>query len=316
MALGKYEAAIKSLSKAQSLSLPDKEITDLSRQAKDLAIVANAAVKMVPKDNIVLRVMRYANSRTWVVLSAKVKVTRYSEYSVGTDVNDVHLTVLRGSPNRIRRAWQSRALGQPGDKYDEAQIEMLDVTGDGRPEVLLINSVLGADSLPTYLAVFRKQGTSLRKIFGGWSREPQTIEDLDGDGSREITIYYRIGWSLGVAGMPFWSDIHSFKKGAYQLANGDFPGQYNDLRREIRDSLKDSPGDFELLLYLGRIYEIQKQPYKALVYYRRALKSGYGELAEARSNGWGHLAARATSEISSTRQRIRAISRKRRADHY
>ncbi len=259
----------------------------------EYAAVSDAAIKRIPDANIIVRVLRLPSKDTpaWAVLSttgeAKYRrpIPSLRMVTCFTEISNIRVSIFRGRADCPELTWQSKVLGNPASDflYREVQLELMDLTNDGNPEVLVIESEMGKYGKDRVHAdVFSWREGVLKKILGVNSEYEILFRDIDGNGKYSVISSRRIGYGLPIWPVPKWIDIYSYKQGVYQLSNGDFPREYDSILKEIRHTQKKAPENAELLLYLGRIYEIQRKPASALMAYRRSLVPGYKHLAKAK----------------------------------
>jgi tetratricopeptide (TPR) repeat protein len=269
MLLGEYSNAVRNFQSSLKLSPRDKVL----KKELDLAAlsesVSKLAIESLPKGHKVIRALRYSDRKglVWLVLSAIHQKGPFDEYS------DIRLTVLQKRSNQLKKLWQSDELARAQLDYANiVSLSLEDITADGKPEILVPLTFIGASWTPSYLAVYKWQNGKMRKLLGVSSELALTISDFNHDGRYEINNWHVVGWNLCHAEQPYWIDIYAYKNGAYQLADADFPWRYRELAAYIKKCLKKYPNDWELLKYQGVIYQIQRRPAAAQRYFKRALR--------------------------------------------
>jgi hypothetical protein len=187
--------------------------------------------------------------------------------------SDIKLTIVRKHGRELQTFWQSGRLGYPGfdeGRYNVPYLACTDLAAESVPQLVVHMMIIGASAAPSRLEVFSWRGRQVKKILDIDSECPFIVRDFNRDGRYEICSYHPVGYELCHAEQPRWEDIYAYKNGSYQLANGDFPKEYNDLASEIGDALKRHPNDWELLKYSGIVNKIQHRNRAALYDLKRA----------------------------------------------
>jgi len=271
--LGKYDKSINSYKKALSL-LPghqnlQKELDVVLKQQA----IAKAVSSQLPEGEEVLQAVPYpvpGEEGLWAVLTGKV-VWDEELHPFWPNITDSRLTVFRGNPESLKELWNARILWHLGsEEINEVYLYIHDVTGDGIPEMVLPEIIFGGSWIPSHIDIFTWKSGRAVKLFGAIADESIIIKDLDNNGTYEVITDHAIGVSLAHYEQPRWQYTYAYKNGAYQLAEKDFPEVYRGLDKEIKARLKEYPDDYELLFYLGRLYEIQRKPKAALKAYYKA----------------------------------------------
>ena len=256
---GDYSGAVRNCRAALALSPKSVSVERELRIAKENEYVAARAAALLEKRSII-RVVRYrvdTRQRLWLVLASRKSFDTDRQIDIHSDVC---LALLDMNPRNPSVVWRSRALG-PGytrGRFDYLQLYLLDLTGDKIPEALVTETQVGAWWNPSHLDVFAFKASGVSHLLGVSSEEPPTIADLNGDGRYEVRNYRFIGTTMCHGEDPLWFDVHAYKDGTYQLANGDFPHQYRKLAGEMRKQLALHPDDRELRHYLGRLRKFQR----------------------------------------------------------
>ncbi len=306
MRLGKYEAAVRSFHQALN-TLPGDDTAKAGYQrASDLVRVAKAVEPQLGAGQQVVHIheLKVENQNPlWTVLSAEVSEGPY----FGREFCDARVTVFGEADERLTRLWQSdelRGFRNDGGPWDDLQLYVLDLTDDGRDEVVVAEVHVGASWMPSHLDAFAWQRNELVRLFAVDSEVPAWVEDLNDDHRYEIGNEYAIGWSLCHAGQPRWQDVYAYKKGRYVLSNEDFPDEFEGWVDKLRGVLEQSPDDPEILKYLGIVHEIEGRPDEALAAYRRAQ-----EACPVFRKEWGAAAAAVDvgGELKDIQARIRRL---------
>lgn len=270
---GDYGAAVNSFRKALKLSSSHAAARAGHQRVSQRLRIARSVSPQISKGSKVIQIQRFTpgkSNRLWTILSAEISDVRDAVHPF----SDVRLTLFKKAQRGYRKVWQSDRLKDPQhdiDAFSDVQLYVLDLTGDGVPEVAVWKVFRGASWMPSHLDVFAWRRNRLTKILGAGSSFPLWIEDINHDGRYEIGNYYEIGWDM--PGQPLWTDIYACKHGQYMLANRDFPKEFRGWTKKLREVLKDYPDDPEILKYLGIVHEIERRPKDALTAYRYASKA-------------------------------------------
>jgi hypothetical protein len=148
-----------------------------------------------------------------------------------------------------------------------------DLTGDGSPDVVVetISSALGCT--PAYVEVFTARTAGPKRLLSVTSNEPLSLEDLNGDGCVEVLNQYEIGATMSHVEQPRWNDVYAFDGTRYVVNNRRFPSAFTSLVRQVEERLEEYPGDWELLEYQGRSYEIRGLGAQAVPCYEKAAEA-------------------------------------------
>lgn len=202
------------------------------------------------------------------MLSAKQVNTGQSPPYFDVAFDDVRLTVLCLAPGAPKQIPQSQELHElSGGTANALQLYVLD---EAPPKVIVEAVMIGAGWTPSNVAAFAWAHTKLVDVLSVFSNEPVWVQDLDGDGQREIGGVRLIGLGVAISDMPRWPDIYAYEGGEYVLDSRRFPRAFGEAGRQIQYQVGRHPNDFELLKYLGIYYEIAGDRSKALNAYQRA----------------------------------------------
>lgn len=319
MGQGRYATAVRSYQSALDLSPGAPKVRDELDLAQRSARVAASARTLLPKSHTVLRTLLFPVDRTrelWLVLSGRIDEASEDLVHAATfDGADFRLTLVEGTGTGVRSIRQSAQLGFPGNtegEFNDVQLYVMDITGDGIPEVVIPEVFVGADWIPSHLDVFAWRDGRLFHALGVKSDMPVELRDIDGDGSYEAVNSHAIGRSLCHADQPLWTDIFAYRDGSYHIANDRFPGQFNRLRAEIRRLLRQHPSDPELLKYLGVAEQILGQNHKALRTYSHARSVWAEELREERDH---HRRVQIRAQLGDLLRRMHDIGALRHTAH-
>ena len=252
--LGDYCNALQSYKATQRLLPGHKAIRNEIGSIQEYLRVADYLKSHISKDSTILQVKRWLvdqNQQLWACLSAIKKP--FDDYG-WWEYSNIRLTIVSKQNGKVRVFWQSDKLGfcMPDTEFMDFNVVgllIINLTGEKLPQILIQKTITGASAAPTHLNIFAWRNGEVTKLIGVASELPFTYHDFDHNGRIEICGYHTIGYELCHAEQPYWTDIYSYKNGCYQLANGDFPKQYKELSREIRQALKKYPSDWELLKY-------------------------------------------------------------------
>lgn len=304
---GRYKKAVDSYKQAMLLLPKDEHLKKELSQVQNQAMVADMAQS---KSETVIQALPYKKG-LWAVLSAIIDWEK-EEYTSYPTITNSYLTIYKGKPNSLKQIWRSNILGYPGHtegRFNDVYLYIKDITGDGLSDLVIPKVYIGGSWLPSHIDIFTWRNGKPKHLLGAMSDEVLFVKDLNHDGRYEVMTDHAIGFSVCHAGQPRWLFTYAYKNGNYQLAERDFPSQYRDLHREIKTVLREFPTDYQLLHYLGRSYEIRREPMYALRAYRKAEKAGIIELAEMRKEKWDDLAARVSYELTLIRSRIKTLSK-------
>lgn len=276
--LGKYANAAQSFGEAAAMTKKNEKARWRKGEAERFAQIASFALKVLPKGESVVRVLYFpaAGKGSWLVLSAE---TIYANDAMDYYYRAMHvrLSVFKESASQIRRVWRSDQIrysdshGFYGElEFTDLQLYLIDLTGDGIPEVVVSGMCLGASWVPSHTEVFDWRKGRMVCLLRADSVLGLDLSDLNHDGKYEATTMYEVGVDMCHAEQPCWQDIYAYKDGRYVLADSDFPKEYSGFCKKLQRTLKRYPNDVELPKYLGMSYEIQGQRRMALRYYRLA----------------------------------------------
>jgi tetratricopeptide (TPR) repeat protein len=252
--LGYYRNALQSYKAAQRLLPGHKSTRHEILNVQEYLHVADFVKGHIPKDSTVLQVKRWSvdrNQHFWACLSS---VKKKWDFGGSWQYSNIRLTIVNKQNGKFRLFWQSDKLGSGalGTDYNDFNVVgllVINLSGEGLPQIMIQKTITGASAAPTHLDIFAWRNGRIIKLIGVSSELPFTYHDFNHDDCIEICGYHTIGYGLAHAEQPYWKDIYAYKSGYYQLANGDFPKQYKDLSCEIRQALKKYPSDWELLKY-------------------------------------------------------------------
>lgn len=250
--LGQYDDSVRSFQQALNLSPNDQMIQTDLRRAEVYALVANGARKNLPKGQTILRVLQYPSATGgpyWSVLSANVNQQPNNPNPVYTNV---YMTLFSGKPNAFTQVWQFENIGKDGylnGEYNDVQAYAVDMTGDGKLDLIVPEVAIGADYVPSYFTAYSWQNGQMAKLIGVKSQLPVALVDINSDGRYEVKNYYVIGKQVPHVDQPYWSDIYAYRNGTYRMANALFPDQYKQVCAEINQTRRRYPNDPELRQY-------------------------------------------------------------------
>lgn len=249
--LGDYRNALQSYRASQRLLPGHKAIRNEIGRIQEYLRVADYLKSHISKDSTVLQVKRWPvdqNQQLWACLSAIKKP--FDDYG-WWEYSNIRLTIVSKQNGNFRLFWQSDKLGSSAfdSDFNVVGLLVINLSGEKLPQIMIQKTIIGASAAPTHLDIFALRTGRIIKLIGASSELPFTYHDFDHNGRIEICGYHTIGYELCHAEQPYWTDVYSYKNGCYQLANGDFPKQYKELSREIRQALKKYPSDWELLKY-------------------------------------------------------------------
>jgi cytochrome c-type biogenesis protein CcmH/NrfG len=306
MRVGQYGRARDLYAKALKLSPSDREARRGMKQAALLAAVSDGVKAQLPAGYIVRQVrrVRSANGRSlWACLTAHECGFHdwYAYYS------QIRLGLYERTDGGWQRTWQSDVIQDPrlddGDCCD-TEFYVVDLTGNGMPEITVGTYFSGCSWSPCHLGIYRWRTGRLEKMTGFSSNEAPWMEDLNHDGRFEIGILYKIGAVLAECEKPRWTDIYAYSRGAYRLANSDFPSYFRRLPscwREsvagLRQILGVHPDDWEIWTHLAESYEILGRPKQALDAYRQAGACCASELVDEKNARWRSIDQRHLDRI-------------------
>lgn len=297
-----YIAAVAAFKAASSLPGGGAPARAQLAQAQNLRRAVQAAKPHLPSGNEVIQVeeISSASHRLWVVLSAKWsrKMGELERYS------NAHLNVIGKNGDSARVLWQSPRLAADRfgeDECNETSLVVLHQRGLSVPHIALAQTVQGGSWAPSHLSVFGWDGMQLRKLLGVNADDRLWIDDIDGNGRREIGASHAIGYGLSHAEMPYWTDIYAWNGHTYVLANERFPWRFREVTCSLRTALRKYPDDHELLKYQGILEEIKGRPSAAMRHLRLAERSCKAELVTLE---FPDLRPRVTWELNDIRSRI------------
>ncbi len=277
MQLGNYTGAQQAYEKSLALSPNNPVIEQELQTCLTLVHVAEQITPMLPKGQSLVRVCALPDNdqqKVWIALSARVGTYAECGYDMYTFIT---LTVVKDTDGVFAIQSQLAPSGFYYREIDDAgyadvQLFVLDLSGDGQPEIVVHENYVGGSWMPSHLLVYQWRANQLVKMLGVSGDDRLVVKDLKHDGRYEIINQHAIGRQLCHADMPRWTNVYAYKNGTFQLANGDYPSEFTDLQKEIQEQLLKFPHDPELLQYLGTTYEIQKKPLLAIRAYKMAIK--------------------------------------------
>ena len=93
-----------------------------------------------------------------------------------------------------------------------------------------------------------------------------------------LAVEYCVGSDeIGHVGQPRWLDYFGCEGGRVGLVNGKFKDTYQDLRKELQETVARYPRDGELWFFLGRANELLGDQPAAQTSFAEARKLGYRE---------------------------------------
>jgi hypothetical protein len=169
---------------------------------------------------------------------------------------NVRVTIRESGANVFTSANLKRPEWDESE-FNEANLYVRDLNGDGRSEVVFIGVFYGASWTPSVLNVLSQSGAKWQTSRTIATHDPLWIDDLDGNGTIEVGGVNVIGVTLSHAAQPRWLEIYDWAP-ASGLVRSDskYRNRYRDLRKEIDELLKENKHDWELLAYRGRIARI------------------------------------------------------------
>lgn len=266
MQLGKYAQAVQSFKRALSLDPKSVSVKSKLNDALKLGLIAKSAGKLLPPSHVVLRVMPYSVAKGadyWLVLSAKGSILKTAEDYLGASITDSRLTLFKGSPSNLTQVWQSGILKRGdglADEFNDVQLNLKDLTGDGIPEAVVSEITYGGSWIPSHLDIFGLSDGNIISLLGVSSDFPLCVIDFDGDGRYEVMRQHAIGEEPAHYEQPVWVDIYAYNGRTYKLANSEFPEEFREVYKQIQTALKKYPDDPELLRYQETVRRILRLP--------------------------------------------------------
>ena len=301
--LGRYEESIEAYRTTVRLAPGRKE----ARQGLAQALAASAAACAIrPRLPAGLELMAVAPAETgadpsrWYAAYASVP-DQQAEPRIGRVV----VALYRRNAEGYRQVGPAVRVGDPrfGEGGRVAGAFPGDLTGDGVPDLAMEVANEGASWAPSSLTLLTVQNGRLKTLLIATGSAPLWLDDLDHNGSYEVRNEYEIGVSMSHALQPRWNDVYAFDGDRYQLANRRFPEAFREWPEILNKSLVDSPGDAEILVYLGRTYEILCREKEARAAYARAEEALRDELQGAD----GEYEKQCRIRLREVRSRLRAL---------
>ena len=212
----------------------------------------------------------------------------------GERVYGLRLGLFRRTPDGFRRLWTNADKSGSGElPLTEIELLVVDLTGDGTPEVCLRWGDFAWDTRSdvNFDVYTYRQGAMVQigHIFG---RELNNIEDVDGDGRYEIIDRFMIGPSDSSVMVridnyetcPHWQDVYAYRDGRYTLQTTAFRDSFEVTKRVIQGALHQCPNDWELWEYQGLAHEREGHPRDALDAYRKSEKLCKADVERAKDD--------------------------------
>ena len=175
------------------------------------------------------------------------------------------------------------AGGNPGTAEFFPSYKLIDLTGDGRPELVLSLYSMGVNTGWERLTIFcfekGRWRRALKPVTALWDAG---FEDLDGNGTTEVIVCPGYLFHRLYPGSRFdWAEIYTFRNGRFVMANREFPKEfplkyiaYLDEAREFGVVGKGTPWgvfDWEADLREAQIYDYNGKAEDAARWYNKAL---------------------------------------------
>jgi tetratricopeptide (TPR) repeat protein len=307
MRMGEYRDAVHTYQSAAERLPQDQRFQRSLLDARAHLQAIRAASKDVDRPREVFRVapaVDAAGGPWWLVLTG---VRQDGGFNPKGYMAALRLALYEGEPRSWRRIWNSPILRDTRagrGEFDEAQLYVRDLTGDGKPEAVVWKVFYGGSATPTHADLFERQGEKMVRIGDVAGSLPCWFEDLNADGRVEIGNFNEIGHLMCHAAQPRWTDIYRYKNGKYTVCNRDFPDQFDGWVDELTDLLEEYPDDYDIWKHLGRVHEIQGRPKEAFEAYRRAEAACEAAIAAERPE-WRHYHE---ERLRSIRARLYAVS--------
>lgn len=155
-------------------------------------------------------------------------------------------------------------------------IKAVDLDGDGTDEIVIATGFQGASWAPDSAFVFRAASTGLVHLATLCSHGDVWLAGYDRHQRLALAVEYCVGSDeIGHVGQPRWRDYFGCEGGRVGLVNGKFKDTYEDLRKELQETLARYPRDGELWFFLGRSHEVLGDQQAAQASFAEAHKLGY-----------------------------------------
>lgn len=243
MRLGNYKTAKRILESAptgqkRDLVLSDVDrLLELTREIKTIDGPAEVLSIKQGKDNLfVLR---------GVLASAAVR----NEYAMDAIYERVKLQVYSNSKPGPKKL--SETVFNDGRRpANEHSIWLMDLDGDGTPEVIVFSGFLAGSVEPIRFAPFKVQKGKLQPMGTLRCDEGFTPKPNDLRGSWRATTKFALGVSLmSHAERPRWTDIYEPRGGKYVCVDQEHVNTFGSPYSYIRSELAKFPFDSELIAY-------------------------------------------------------------------
>ncbi|MFQ6133507.1 MAG: HEAT repeat domain-containing protein [Armatimonadota bacterium] len=140
-----------------------------------------------------------------------------------------------------------------------------DLDGDGAQELLVCREEDSTGRLipagpPEWrdtfrLTVFGAEGRRLRAWFAGSSILPPVAADLDGDGTKEITLFeHRYYGDPSAEDVALWPTVYAISDGQYATSDGAYPDLFREILPRWQRAVEANPSSFRAHERLGTIY--------------------------------------------------------------
>jgi hypothetical protein len=176
---------------------------------------------------------------------------------------------VRGSYCRL--LWRTPTLHGDNDaRTIEASIYLVDLTADGRPELVTRARDESAPNwAPEVLQVYdlrRLPGRKLDELVG---EQGFCFAAPERGGPVGVGAYTKISGVMPTGMGPMWPDYYELRHGRFMEANSRFPGRFRPWPGIIEGQVEEFPADMQMLEYLMRVHTLLGEREPAIRVLRR-----------------------------------------------
>lgn len=170
---------------------------------------------------------------------------------------------LRLLQDNGKELW-STAFNDKELDYNESTLNLIDLDGDKKPEVVVFSVFYGASAQPVRFAPYKLIGSRLAPLGQLTCAEGFELTDLRHNGHLVACATRAIGAELAHAEQPRWTDYYVSDGGPYLCVDGNFASRYDSLYPYIQKLLKTHLHDVQLLAYSAEYQAIHGRWSRAL----------------------------------------------------
>ena len=199
-----------------------------------------------------------SGGRPEFVLVCAAVLPKADDLWIGYKVVDVAFADYAARSLKLTTPWSQASRERDGSlSTNEVTIRLVDLDGDGKPEVSVLCMSYGGQSMPTRVWVAKRMGGKWRGVGVEDSEYPFDLT-RGPNGTRAWKGSYRIGGRSRRHNRETWVDYYSVVRGRLPPVPQRFRNVYREIPRRLSQAVRDDP-DAELWLHLAKARRLSRQ---------------------------------------------------------